>query len=79
MAAAATVCVPRAEVQPDRQVTVSCASLSSWGSVWNGQAIGAKWSSRDRNKHINLLELKAVHLATVQFHREHHFKHILLR
>ena len=50
-----------------QMVIQSDASKSGWGVVCQGQSAGGPWSQEERREHINLLELKAVHMAVLIF------------
>ena len=40
---------------------------SGWGAVCQGQSAGGPWPQEERREHINLLELKAAHMAVLIF------------
>ena len=45
----------------------SDAAKLGWGPVCRGQSTGGPWSKEERREHINLLELKAAHMAVLIF------------
>lgn len=54
---------------PPQLILSSDASLQGWGAYCNGQRTGGQWSAREKELHINVLELKAAKLAILSFHR----------
>lgn len=42
------------------------ASLRGWDAVWKGKTVHGKWNSRCSGEHINVLEVRAVHLALLE-------------
>ncbi len=50
-----------------RQIIMTDASLSGWGSVFEGRLACGVWSGKYLAWHINSLELRAVHLALIHF------------
>lgn len=54
---------------PPQLILSSDASLQGWGAYCNGQRTGGLWSAREKELHINVLELKAAKLAILSFHR----------
>ena len=53
---------------PAFDMTISTdASLLGWGATWPGTTIGGRWLPTEAKGHINLLELKAAHLALQAF------------
>ncbi|XP_014217272.1 uncharacterized protein LOC106645836 [Copidosoma floridanum] len=55
------------------------ASNTGWGAVCGSESAHGSWSSSERKKHINWLEIKAIFLALKCFANEVHGKQILLR
>ena len=45
----------------------SDASTKGWGATCQEISTGRTWSQEERKAHINILELKAVHLAILTF------------
>ena len=43
------------------------ASKSGSGAIWNGVSTGEKWSEKEENLHINVLELTAAKFAILTF------------
>ena len=43
------------------------ASTKGWGATYQGISNGGPWSQEEWKAHINILELKAVHLAILTF------------
>jgi hypothetical protein len=67
---------------PAFDMTISTdASLLGWGATWPGTTIGGRWLPTEAKGHINLLELKAAHLALQAFFRTYTPtpRHILLQ
>ena len=67
---------------PAFDMTISTdASLLGWGATWPRTTIGGRWLPAEAKYHINLLELKAAHLALQAFFRTHTPtpRHILLQ
>ncbi|XP_035991606.1 uncharacterized protein LOC118562836 [Fundulus heteroclitus] len=46
-----------------RGVVTMDASYKGWGAVWQHRAIWGLWGPRERTEHINVLELRVVHIA----------------
>lgn len=55
------------------------ASNKGWGAVYANQSTGSLWSSAEKNRHINYLELLTVFLGLKAFCNSHHDMHIALR
>jgi len=65
---------------PFRRETVTTdASLSGWGAVWQNRTARGLWSALDCTDHINVLELRAVHLALRHFLPYLKGRHVLVR
>ena len=60
-----------------REVVVTDASLSGWGAVWQHRAVSGLWSAQAQ--HINVLELRAIHLALRKFLPYLRGRHVLIR
>ncbi|RLU15629.1 hypothetical protein DMN91_011382 [Ooceraea biroi] len=60
-------------------VVFTDASTSGWGAVLENKKIHGFWSGKEKQEHINLLELKAVWLALLSFEAELRNCHVLLR
>ncbi|MES9880852.1 MAG: reverse transcriptase domain-containing protein [Sedimenticola sp.] len=58
--------VPLHPVPPELELYTD-ASLSGWGAHLGDHVISGKWSASWRQKHINMLELRAVYLALRHF------------
>ena len=43
--------------------------MEGWGAVCQGSRTGGPWSIIERQQHINVLELKAVKIAILTFHK----------
>ena len=55
-------------VLPTAKIVIQTdASIKGWGAHCLGQSVGGQWTSQESSQHINLLELKAVHLALLIF------------
>lgn len=64
--------IRRVNGKPIRPNPVDCwlecdASLEGWGSNFNGQTTGGRWSLEESSRHINYLELLAVFLSIKSF------------
>lgn len=55
------------------------ASLSAWGAVWQNRTARGLWTAQDRSEHINVLELRAVHMALQLFLPFLRGRHVLVR
>ena len=55
--------VPLMDLPFRRTVVTTDASLTGWGAVWEGRSARGQWSPPWTSEHINVLELRAVHLA----------------
>lgn len=62
-----------------REIITTDASLTGWGAVWQHRVARGRWSARDNGDHINVLELRAVHLALEHFLPYLKGRHILIR
>ncbi|XP_049432622.1 uncharacterized protein LOC125889006 [Epinephelus fuscoguttatus] len=70
---------PLGAIPSFRETVTSDASRSGWGAVWRGRPAQGQWSVRDRACHINVLELRAVHLALRHFLPHLQGRHVLIR
>lgn len=52
------------------------SSLLGWGAVLNGQSIGGKWTEKERQLHINALEMLAILFAIKSFISVFRNKHV---
>ena len=71
--------VPLQDLPFRRTVVTTDASQTGWGAVWEGRTARGLWAFPWASEHINVLELKAVHLglrALLPFVRG---KHVLVR
>lgn len=71
--------VPLGSLPSRREVVVTDASLSGWGAVWNHRTVRGTWSPQQKSEHINVLELRAVHLALMYFLPFLEGRHVLVR
>ncbi|XP_037536617.1 uncharacterized protein LOC119413633 [Nematolebias whitei] len=71
--------VPMGVVVCRREVVTTDASSMGWGAVWQRRAVQGRWGQRDHSKHINVLELRAVHLALRHFLPHLEGRHVLVR
>ena len=55
--------VPLGSMPSRRSVVTTDASLTGWGAVWEGRMVHGVWAPPWGGEHINVLELRAVHLA----------------
>jgi len=70
---------PSPIIMNEPSVTVTTdASLLGWGAHSNGVEIGGRWRPEEAQAHINVLELRAVHLALTSLIKETHITvHVL--
>ncbi|XP_014827275.1 PREDICTED: uncharacterized protein LOC106916513 [Poecilia mexicana] len=61
-----------------REVVTTDASSMEWGAVWQHRTVQGRWCPQDRSKHINMLELRAVHLALRHFLPHLQGRHVLI-
>ncbi|XP_074533298.1 uncharacterized protein LOC141796211 [Halichoeres trimaculatus] len=71
--------VPLGVVPARRETVTTDASLSGWGAVWQHRTVQGLWSVQDSTSHINVLELRAVHLALRHFLPYLRGRHVLVR
>ncbi|XP_041817854.1 uncharacterized protein LOC121624267 [Chelmon rostratus] len=71
--------VPMGSVPFCRETVTTDASLSGWGAVWQNRTAQGQWSAQARTEHINVLELRAVHLALKHFLPYLRGRHVLIR
>lgn len=71
--------VPMGFVVCRREVVTTDASSTGWGAVWQHRAVQGRWCRRDRTQHINVLELRAVHLALRHFLPHLEGRNVLIR
>ena len=71
--------VPMGSVPSRRETVTTDACPSGWGAVWQSRTARGRWSAEDRGAHINVLELRAVHLALRHFLPHLRGKHVLVR
>ncbi|XP_057296294.1 uncharacterized protein LOC130625258 [Hydractinia symbiolongicarpus] len=64
----------RSLMQPQAQSLLQTdASLKGWGAVCQGTRTGGMWSQTEQILHINVLELLAIKLALLSFHKMKQF------
>ena len=71
--------VPMGSVPSRRETVATDACPLGWGAVWQSRTACGRWSVEDRTDHINVLELRAVHLALQHFLPFLIGKHVLVR
>ncbi|XP_057713573.1 uncharacterized protein LOC130929952 [Corythoichthys intestinalis] len=71
--------VPLGVAPVRREVVTTDASRLGWGAVWQRRAARGSWSLRDHAVHINVLEMRAVHLALRHFYPFLRGRHVLVR
>lgn len=71
--------VPMGVVVSQREVVTTDASPTGWGALWQHMAAQGQWSLPERDLHINVLELRAVHLALMYFLPYLRGRHVLIR
>lgn len=64
---------PLGDLPHRRSLITTDALLTGWGAIWKGRTVRALWSS----KHLNVLELRAIHLGSLLPFIHH--KHMLVR
>ncbi len=62
-----------------RSVITTDASLTGWGAVWEGRSVRGFWELPWTLEHINVLELRAVHLSLRALLPLLQNKHVLVR
>ena len=62
-----------------REIVTTDACPSGLGAVWQSRTAHGRWSVDDSAEHINVLELRAVHLALQHFLPCLRGKHVLVR
>ncbi len=60
-------------------VVYTDASAKGWGATFNGHAVSGVWTGPQQQRHINCLELVAVHLALNRLKRRWQGEHVLVR
>ena len=60
-------------------VITSDASIQGWGAVCQGVRTGGRWTAKESQSHINMLELKAAFLAIQSFLKEQEAVNVLVR
>ena len=69
------ICNDRYLIQSHSQVLIQTdPSRKGWGAVCQGISTGAHWSKEEQLLHINVLELKAVKLALLNFNKQKSLK-----
>ena len=63
---------------PDLVISMD-ASLTGWGAAYDNLTCGGHWSEKEREYHINVLELKAIFFGLKSFLTEIRDKHIRIR
>ena len=71
--------VPMGQVPSRREIVTTDACPLGWGAVWQSRTARGQWSAADRTDHINVLELRAVHLALQHFLPFLRGRHVLIR
>ena len=71
--------MPMGSIASRREAVTTDASLSGWGAVWQNRTAQGLWPVPDRSEHINVLELRAVHMALQSFLPFLREKHVLVR
>ena len=62
-----------------RTVVSTDASLTGWGAVWAGRTVRGSWEPHWQGEHINVLELREVHLALRELLPHIRYRHVLVR
>ena len=62
-----------------RELVCTDSSLTGWGAVHNGRSASGQWKAPWLGSHINVLELRAVHLALQSFLPSLKDRHVLVR
>lgn len=71
--------VPMGLVICRREVVTTDACSTGWGAVWQHRTAQGRWAVKDGSDHINVLELRAVHLALRRFLPYLRGRHVLIR
>ena len=71
--------VPMGAVPFRREVVTTDACPLGWGAVWQCRTACGQWPTQAVTDHINVLELRAVHLALRHFMPYLRGKHVLIR
>ena len=71
--------VPLGVIPDRREVITTDASGEGWGATWQKRAASGLWTQAERREHINVLELRAVHLALQRFLPHLRHRHVLIR
>ena len=69
---------PLGNIPSRRAVVTTDSSLTGWGAVWEGRTVRGTWNSRWRGE-LEVLELRAVHLALVELLPLIGGRHVLVR
>lgn len=71
--------VPMGSIPCRREIVATDACPLGWGAVWQSRSVCGQWSAGYRSDHINVLELRAVHLALQHFLPSLTGRHVLIR
>ncbi|XP_036956139.1 uncharacterized protein LOC119020706 [Acanthopagrus latus] len=71
--------MPMGSIASHRETVTTDASRSGWGAVWQNRTAQGLWPAQDRSDHINVLELRAVHMALQLFLPFLRGRHVLVR
>ncbi len=66
-------------VPSHREMVTMDACLSGWGVVWQSRTAQGHWSIQEHTLHVNVLELRAVHLALKHFLPFLRGRHVLVQ
>uniref|UniRef100_A0A7M5VAT9 Core-binding (CB) domain-containing protein n=1 Tax=Clytia hemisphaerica TaxID=252671 RepID=A0A7M5VAT9_9CNID len=60
----------RSLLKPSRKIVIQTdASKKGWGAFCQNQRTGGRWTLLESGRHINVFELKAIHLALLTYHK----------
>ena len=71
--------VPLGRVPSRRTLVSTDASQTGWGAVWEGRTVRGHWEHQWDKEHINVLELRAIHLGLRALLPFIQGKHVLVR
>ena len=74
-----TLGVPMGVVVSHREVVTTDACPTGWGALWQHRSAQGQWSVEESRLHINVLELRAVHLALMALLPFLRGRHVLIR
>ena len=64
---------------PPSLFMVSDASQAGWGCIFLGETANGRWSDKEAESHINVLELRAIYFGLMSFFKEKRGVHIRIK